>query len=285
MAQFTNQAQLSYNGGVVNSNVAVGEILEVVSATKIAVMDDYTRGDEVTYVISGINSGATAVTGLTITDDLGTYAFGDGVRTPLSYVDGSVRLFINGVLTTAPTVTVQDNAVVFGGITLPANSNLILIYEAAVNLYAPLDIGASIVNTATVTGSGIPTPVTVSETVTPEETPDLTITKSIEPVPVTENGTLTYRFIIQNYGNTPAVATDNVVLTDTFDPILTGLTVTLDGVALTEGAGYTYDETTGAFATTQSQITVPAATFSQDPDTGVWVVTPGVSTLVVTGTV
>ena len=285
MAQFTNQAQLSYNGGVVNSNVAVGELLEVVSATKTAVMDDYTRGDEVTYVISGINSGATAVTGLTITDDLGTYTFGDGVRTPLSYVNGSVRLFINGVLTPAPTVTVQDNAVVFGGITLPANSNLILIYEAAVNLYAPLDIGASIVNTATVTGSGIPTPVTVSETVTPEETPNLTITKSIEPVPVAENGTLTYRFIIQNHGNTPAVATDNVVLTDTFDPILTGLTVTLDGVALTEGAGYTYDETTGAFATTQSQITVPAATFSQDPDTGVWVVTPGVSTLVVTGTV
>ena len=89
MAQFTNQAQLSYNGGVVNSNVAVGEILEVVSATKTAVMDDYTRGDEVTYVISGINSGATAVTGLTVTDDLGTYEFGDGVLTPLSYVEGS----------------------------------------------------------------------------------------------------------------------------------------------------------------------------------------------------
>ena len=285
MAQFTNQAQLSYNGGVVNSNVAVGEILEVVSATKIAVMDDYTRGDEVTYVISGINSGATAVTGLTITDDHGTYSFGDGVRTPLSYVDGSVRLFINGVLTTAPTVTVQDNAVVFGGITLPANSNLILIYEAAVNLYAPLDIGASIVNTATVTGSGIPTPVTVSETVTPEETPDLTITKSIEPVPVTENGTLTYRFIIQNYGNTAAVATDNVAVTDTFDPILNVLTVTLDGTPLTLTTEYTYDVTTGVFATVPGVITVPAATYTQDVTTGAWIITPGVTELVVTGTV
>ena len=285
MAQFTNQAQLSYNGGVVNSNVAVGEILEVVSATKTAVMDDYTRGDEVTYVISGINSGATAVTGLTVTDDLGTYEFGDGVLTPLSYVEGSVHLFINGILAPDPTVTVQDNAVVFGGITMPANSNLILIYEAAVNLFAPLDVGASIVNTATVTGTGIPTPVTVSETVSPEETPELTITKSIEPVPVAENGTLTYRFIIQNHGNTPAVATDDVVLTDTFDPILSGITVTFNGTAWTEGVEYTYDESTGAFATTQSQITVPAATFTQDPDTGVWVVTPGVSTLVVTGTV
>ena len=285
MAQFTNQAQLSYNGGVVNSNVAVGELLEVVSATKIAVMDDYTRGDEVTYVISGINSGATAVTGLTITDDLGTYAFGDGVRTPLSYVDGSVNLFINGTLSPAPTVTVQDNAVVFGGITLPANSNLILIYEAAVNLYAPLDVGASIVNTATVTGSGIPTPVTVSETVSPEETPDLTITKSIEPVPVAENGTLTYRFIIQNYGNTPADVGDNVAVTDTFDPVLTGLVVTFNGESWTEGTQYNYTPATGLFATVPGQITVPAATYEQDPTTGAWITTPGVSILTVTGTV
>ena len=31
MAQFTNQATLSYNGSAVNSNVAVGEILEALS--------------------------------------------------------------------------------------------------------------------------------------------------------------------------------------------------------------------------------------------------------------
>jgi hypothetical protein len=39
IAQFTNQAQLSYNNTVVNSNVVVGEILEVVSANKTAVVD------------------------------------------------------------------------------------------------------------------------------------------------------------------------------------------------------------------------------------------------------
>ena len=42
MAQFTNQAQLSYNNTVVNSNVVVGEIVEVVSANKTAVVDTYT---------------------------------------------------------------------------------------------------------------------------------------------------------------------------------------------------------------------------------------------------
>ena len=34
MAIFTNQATLVYNGGSANSNVAVGEILEVLSADR-----------------------------------------------------------------------------------------------------------------------------------------------------------------------------------------------------------------------------------------------------------
>ena len=96
MAQFTNQARLSYSNGVVNSNVVTGEILEVVSATKTAIMDDYTRNDDITYVISGVNSGATAVTGVSVTDNLGSYAFGEQTLTPTDYVDGSVKLYVNG---------------------------------------------------------------------------------------------------------------------------------------------------------------------------------------------
>ena len=37
MAQFTNQAQLRYGNSVTNSNIAVGEILEVLSISKTAV--------------------------------------------------------------------------------------------------------------------------------------------------------------------------------------------------------------------------------------------------------
>jgi len=284
MAQFTNQAQLSYNNSVINSNVAVGEILEVLSATKTAVMNDYTRGDDVTYVISLVNSGSSAVTGISISDNLGAYSFNEETLYPLTYVEGSAHLYINGVLQPAPAVTAGP-PLVFSGINLPANSNLLLIYEAEANQFAPLGVGESIVNVATVTGVGLPATVTVTETVTPEEEPNLTITKSIEPVPVTENGVLTYRFLIQNFGNTEAVATDNVALTDTFDPILSGLSVTLDGATWTEGVEYNYDETTGVFATVPSQITVPAATYAQDPATGAWVITPGVALLTVTGTV
>ena len=284
MAQFTNQAQLSYNNSVVNSNVAVGEILEVLSATKTAVLDDYTRNDDLTYVISVINSGTSPVTGLTVSDDLGGYAFGEDTLYPLNYVDGSVRMYLNGVLQPAPTVSAGP-PLVFSSITLPAGSNLMLIYEADVTRFAPLDVADSIVNTATVTGTGLPSTLTISETVTPEQAPELTITKFIEPIPVTENGTLTYRFLIQNYGNTEAVATDNVALTDTFDPILNNLTVTLDGEPWAEGGNYNYDATTGVFATIPGQITVPAATYTQDSTTGAWIVTPGVTTLVVSGTI
>ena len=52
MAQFTNQAQLRYGNSVTNSNIAVGEILEVLSISKTAVKNTYHPGGTVTYIIS-----------------------------------------------------------------------------------------------------------------------------------------------------------------------------------------------------------------------------------------
>ena len=100
-----------------------------------------------------------------------------------------------------------------------------------------------------------------------------------------ENGQITYTFVIQNTGNTPVVATDNAVITDTFDPALSNLTVTYEGTAWTAPANYTYNPATGQFATNPGQITVPAATYTQDPVTGAVIIQPGVTTLTVTGTV
>ena len=284
MAQFTNHAQLSYNNATINSNIAVGEILEILSADKIAGTTTYNAGGDVTYVISAVNSGTTPVGGISVTDNLGAYPFGEETLYPLTYKDGSVRLYINGVLQAAPT-TVAGPPLVISGITLPANSNIVLVYEATVNSFAPLGEGDSVVNTATVTGNGIATPITATETVTPATEAMLDITKSISPVPVAENGVVTYTFVIRNSGNTPADATANVTLTDTFLPILSDLTVLLNGVALAEGTGYTYSITEGDFATVPGVITVPAATYTQDPVSGVWSVSPGTATLTVTGTV
>ena len=64
-----------------------------------------------------------------------------------------------------------------------------------------------------------------------------------------------------------------------------GITVALDGVTLAPTTGYTYVQTSGAFATVPGVITVPAATSVQDPTTGEWIVTPGTAILTVSGTV
>ena len=76
---------------------------------------------------------------------------------------------------------------------------------------------------------------------------------------------------------------DAAVLTDVFDPVLRDLKVSFNGAAWTEGADYTY--VGGVFTTVPGKITVPAAAVTQDAVTGAWQVSPGSSTLTVTGTV
>lgn len=283
MATFTNYATLSYNGGTTASNVVTGELLEVLTAAKNAVTDDYAPGDTVTYVISLVNSGATQLTGLTVTDDLGGYTFTGGTVYPLSYRSGSLRYYVNGTLQTAPTVTAGPPLVITG-ISVPANGNAILVYETTVTGYAPMGVEATITNTATVSGDSLTTSLTATETIGMEARADLSISKALSPSAVAENGQLTYTFVIENTGSVAATAADQVVVTDTFDPKLSGLTVTFNGTAWTEGTEYTYDTTTGVFTTVAGQITVPAATYSQSTD-GTWRVTPGTATLVITGTI
>ncbi|MBE6599675.1 MAG: hypothetical protein E7640_00500 [Ruminococcaceae bacterium] len=286
MATFQNRATLTYNNFVTNSNTVTGEIVEALSAAKNAVDATYASGEDITYVVSIVNSGTTPFTGLTVTDDLGRYTVGTGpvTATPLTFVDGSVALYVNGVLSTTPTVTGTD-PLTFTGITVPAGGNAVLIYRARVNEFAPLGTDATIVNTATVTGNGLPSPVTAEATVTATAAPFLTITKALTPTVVRDNGQITYTFVIQNLGNTAAEIGDNVTVTDTFDPIIDITAVTLDGVTLTSPTDYTYDTTTGEFATVPGRITVPSATYTQDPTTGEFTTVPGTATLTVSGTI
>ena len=283
MPTFFNQATLTFNDTVINSNITTGELLEVLSITKTAVTDTYGQNDVVTYVVSIVNTGTTPYTGLTLSDDLGAYTLGTLNLVPLTLIPDSVRYYTGGVLQPTPTVTPGPPMTV-SPFTVPAGSNAILVYSAMVNQYAPLVTGGTILNTVTVSGGGI-TPLTDTETITAENAPDLTISKSICPSVVTENGQITYTFVIQNSGNTEVVATDNAIVSDIFNPILSGLTVTYNGTAWVAGTNYTYDEATGTFTTLPGMITVPAATFTQDPDTGIYTIQPGVSVITVTGTV
>ena len=284
MAIFSNQATLVYNGNTTNSNIAYGEILDVLAATKTAIEGTYTPGDLVTYVVTLRNTGNTTLNGLTVTDDLGAYQLSGATVYPLTYEAGSAALFVDGVPQAAPAVTAGPPLVV-SGISIPGGSDAVLVYQARANNFANPAEGGTIVNTVTVTGNGLNAPATATETITAAAAPVLTISKSINPTQVVDNDRVTYTFVIQNSGNQAVVATDNAAITDVFDPILTDLTVTYNGVAWTEGVQYTYDQATGLFSTLPGSITVPAATYTQDPVTGAYSVTPGIATLVVTGTI
>ena len=282
MAVFTNRATLTYNNESINSNTVVGEIPEALSITKSAVGDEYSPDNDVVYAVSLVNSGTTSFTGVTLTDDLGAYTFGTETLYPLEYNAGSILYYVNGTPAPAPAVTAGPPLVI-SGITVPAGGNVTVVYSARVTETAPVAVGGVITNTIVASGTSVSDNVSAVETVGVAERASLTITKALSPQTVPDGGTVTYTLTIENTGNVPA--TDTVVVTDTFDPILTGVFVTYNGNTWTEGTDYTYSETTGQLTTTPGSITVPAATYTQDPVTGVWTITPGVSVITVTGTI
>lgn len=283
MARFTNYATLSYNGGTTDSNVVTGELIEILTANKNAVDKSYTANDRITYVLSLVNSGTSMLSGLTVTDDLGGYTFNTGTVYPLAYVDGSMQYYINGVL--QPSLTVTEAAgLTVSGISVPANGNAQLIYDAAVTGYAPLGADAVITNQATVSGDSLSEAITASTDIGMEARVNLSISKALCPTSVTENGQLTYTFVIENIGSVAATEQDSVVLSDTFSPRLKDITVTLNDTVWTEGTNYTYNAATGEFSTIAGQLTVSQAEYAQGSD-GIWGVAPGSATLTVSGTI
>lgn len=285
MAQFTNQASISYNGLTANSNIVTGEITRVLSVSKTSVSGSYRRGDTLTYTVSISNTGSAPYTGLTVTDDLGAYTAGTTSVTPLTFAGDSVLYYVNGVLQASPAVTAGPPLSI-SGISVPAGGNALLVYRATVNDYAAPGAGGSIVNTASVSGGGLTEPISASETVTADTSALLSITKALNPTVVAENGQIAYTFTIRNTGAEAVDAAAALVVSDTFDPALKSpISVTLNGDAWPETGNYSYNAASGAFATTAGRVTVPAAAYEQDTATGLWTVTPGVAVLTVTGNI
>ena len=284
MAVFSNQATLTYNGTSTNSNIAFGEILDVLTVTKTPVEQTYSQGDTVTYTVALRNTGGTALNGLTVTDDLGGYDFSGNTVYPLTYVEGSILYYVDGVLQPTPTVTAGPPLTITG-INLPANVDAVIVYQAIANGFANPEIGGVVTNTVTVTGDGLSAPITATATVDAETGAELTISKSITPAQVVDNDRVTYTFVIENSGNQAVTTEDTAVVVDTFNPILTDLVVSFNGTPLVEGTDYTYDQATGLFQTLPGAISVPAASYTRDETTGEYIATPGISTLTVTGTI
>lgn len=285
MANFYNQANLSFGGRVTNSNITEGEVVTRVSLTKTAVTTDYGADDNIAYAISIVNVDDTEKPDITLTDDLGAFTSAGGATiVPLNYIEGSILYYQNGVLQPAPTV-VSGPPLVISGITIPANGNVTILYEARTNEYAALGIDDFIINTVNAVGEGVCDDLTATSEVPTRNEALLTIAKAICPDTLTCGDQVTFTFIIQNHGNLAVIATDDAIITDVFNPILNNVTASLNGTVLTLGTDYNYDEATGEFTTLAGAITVPAANFARDPVTGIITTTPGVSVLTITGTI
>ena len=285
MAIFNNQATLTFGGRVTNSNLTEGEVVTRVTLTKTAVSTDYGPGDNIVYAVTLLNNDSTDRENVTLTDDLGRFSpLGGPEVVPLSYVSGSVLYYQNGILQPSPTVNAGPPLVI-SGIDIPAGGNVIILYETKANEYAPQGVNATIRNNVTATGGDLCETLTDNAEVPTRDEPTLSIAKSICPDTLSCGDEVTYTFIIQNTGNLAVVATDNLIVSDLFNPVLDNIVVRLNGTPLVNGVGYTYNETTGEFATIGGAIPVPAATFTRDTQTGIIAVTPGVAILTVTGTI
>lgn len=284
MAVITNQANLTYTYGTttatVVSNIASTELTAPLTAEKRTLDAAYRLNTDLTYIISLSNESGTALTDLPILDNLGAYT-PDGAAAPvrpLTYA-GPAALYIDGVFSTELTPAPQEDGVLFTIPEIPAGSSALLLYKATVNGFAPLTPGSVIENTATV---GETDPVTVTTSVPVASYADVSITKEMAPDPVTDGEMMTVTFTIENRGN--EAATD-LQLVDDFPLALSDVAVTVNGAPITDFTFVNSTLTVPAAGSTQTTLSVPAATFSQDATTGMVTVVPGVLTVVMTGTV
>lgn len=283
----TNRASISYNNGTASittvSNTTTASVNEALSIQKSSLTETYRVGDDLTYVITLQNSSEGAVTNVVVTDDLGSYDFNGSVLTPLSY-GGSAQLYINGSFVSALTPVISASNIVFSIASIPAGGNAQIIYNATVNDYASGGTGSFLTNTASVAfecdclcnqGSSD------SETVVADSFAELRLIKSVCPNPIICGDRITYVIDIYNYGN---IAAEGVVLTDTFTPPLEDIVVSVDGTII-PATDYTYVDGLLTLPAAESgySITVPAASFVQNPVSGIFETTPGQVQIIISG--
>ena len=276
----TNQASIRYRYGDTDatalSNIATASLAQPLNVDKSSLESVYRAGDELTYILSVTNGGTTALTNVTLQDNLGTFTQGTAQITPLTFVPDAL-LFIDGVNNGVITPAITDNSITFTVPSLPAQSTAMILYKVTPNGFAPLAQDTQITNTVTASADSVTESVTDSLTVTADIYADVTIFKSM----TTDGDTITYTFDITNSGNAPA---EDIVLTDAFDPAPASITVSVNGTVI-PATDYTY---AGGVLTlpnaTGDTLTLPPAAITTDPVTGAVSVTPSSLTVTVVGT-
>lgn len=266
----TNQAQLQFTYGSTTataaSNVASTILQGSLTATKNVLESVYRADSNLTYIVNLVNRSAAAMAPVSIVDNLGAYDVTNALSVmPLSYT-GPSQLYLDGAFYTNLTPDIFADHITFNIPSIAAGANVMLIYKAVMNEYAPLETGSSVTNVITVHTPELLEPLTGSSVIPVDDYADVTITKAMSPNPVTDGSRLTYRFILQNFGNTEAT---NVVLNDIFSPAPSAIVVSVDGKTLS-ASDYSYvgDVLTVPGAAAADNLVIPAANFVRDGVTG-----------------
>lgn len=282
----SNQASLSFRNQTLLSNTVEGSLTPVFSYEKSAAATGYRSGSILTYQCVASNTGDTAVSGVTLTDNLGRYDWTYLLwRFPLQYVYGSAVLTLidsTGVRSGTVDVDFSFDGMIFT-FDIPARTTAWLTYNAQVTPYANLTLGATIVNTAVLAPPAPYASLTDSYTLPVEAYTDLRIAKQLSPNPAIQGQPLTITLNLSNYGNTAVSSQDAATVSDRISPLLTNLTVTGGSAPWTQGVQYSYDPVTGLFQTLPGAFSLAAATFTQSTF-GVWQADPSSFAIVITGT-
>ena len=275
--QINNSASAVYGYGrnsrdSASSNIATTNLITeyAISGYKQSLNSTFRAGENITYYIHISNDGTSPLYNVTVSDDLG------GASSPLSFVDSSAVLNING--TNTPIIPTSVNPLTF---VLPsplsAGDLATLTYVTRVSS-SILDTVTEITNTATIqanegssTGPIIQVTPSPSVTIPLEDYADISMTKSVSTNEITVGETFSYTITLSNSGNLDATG---VIITDVLPTnfVISSITALTNGILTTFGTGdYTIDPTTNTLTLPNTSsaltITVPASTVSGDGTT------------------
>ncbi len=283
--QNTNTAVMRYKNRNIASNMVTSETNGSFTVVKTALTPSYWRESEVLFRIEITNNTGADLNGVLAFDTLGLYGYGEPQTAyyPLNYINGSITQTVNGQSLPPPSVDTSGVIMVIRGISIPSAASAVITYRAEITVYAPLSAGSVITNDVSVATTTLPFIYAKSQaTLNVKNTTSLNIIKTACPETVAGSEAIDFSFYILNSGNMPAGQGDNTVIADTFTPPIQNISVELNAQPLIYGTDYTYDPTSGNFATTSGVITVLQAEFTQNTQ-AIVVATPGVSVLTVSG--
>jgi len=275
--QINNSATATYGYGrnsrdSASSNVATTNLITefAISGYKESLNSAFRAGENITYYVHVSNDGTSPLYNVTISDNLG------GTQTPLTFVDSSAVLNING--TNSPIIPTSVNPLTFVLPTpLGAGDLATLTYVARVSS-SILDSLTEITNTATIQANeGSSTGPVISVTPSPsitlplEDYANVTMSKTVSTNEITVGETFSYTITLANSGNLDATG---VIVTDVLPNnfVISSITSVTNGTLTTfTTSDYTIDPVTNTLTLPNTSsalsIIVPASTITGDGTT------------------